>query len=112
VGVVWALSFCGQVTRTRRTTEFMGTMRGRPFLRRPAARFPMMLPDGNRQIQFLVEGKSIGGFSGSPAFLYIPPLSHRPGTTQSTPEYYYRLIEGSLRVDNNPRNTGGINLPR
>ena len=35
---------------------------------------------GIRQESFLVEMRSIGGYSGSPVFVWIPPLVHRPET--------------------------------
>jgi hypothetical protein len=34
---------------------------------------------GILQESFVVEGRSIGGFSGSPVFVSIPPLTERPG---------------------------------
>ena len=35
-------------------------------------------PRGYLQESFLVETRSLSGFSGSPVFLYIPPFAHRP----------------------------------
>ena len=34
---------------------------------------------GLKQESFLVESRSIGGYSGSPVFVHIPPFSPRPG---------------------------------
>ncbi len=37
----------------------------------------------NRDLEcFLCEVRSIGGFSGSPVFVYIPPFTHRPDTNE------------------------------
>jgi hypothetical protein len=43
------------------------------------------------QESFIVECKSIGGFSGSPVFLWIPPMAHRPGRGIS-PDWHIRLL--------------------
>jgi len=40
---------------------------------------PIKHPDGHLQESFLVEVRSIGGYSGSPVFVHILPFSKRPG---------------------------------
>lgn len=56
---------------------------------RPAVRFgnisvmpwePMAHPSGIFQESFMVEFRSLPGYSGSPVFVHIPPLSMRPGS--------------------------------
>lgn len=53
----------------------------------PSARFgnismmpwdPVPHPRGIKQESFLVETRSLGGYSGSPVFVHIPPATHRP----------------------------------
>lgn len=46
------------------------------------------------QEAFLVEMRSIGGYSGSPAFIYIPPYTHRMTKTPRgvSPTFYVRLL--------------------
>lgn len=60
----------------------------------PSARFGniSMMPgdklrqeNGHLQLSYLVEGHSIGGYSGSPVFLYIPPLSVRNPDAKEQP---------------------------
>jgi hypothetical protein len=41
---------------------------------------PVEREDGSFQDSFIVEGRSVGGYSGSPAFVYLPPESRRMGT--------------------------------
>lgn len=43
---------------------------------------PMPHPRGISQESFLVEMRSIGGYSGSPVFVWIPPLVERPETRE------------------------------
>jgi hypothetical protein len=40
---------------------------------------PVTRDDGLIQDSFIVEGRSVGGYSGSPAFVYLPPESRRMG---------------------------------
>jgi len=40
---------------------------------------PIRLESGLLQEAFLVECRSVGGFSGSPVFVWIPPMAARPG---------------------------------
>lgn len=42
---------------------------------------PVTRDDGSIQDSFIVEGRSVGGYSGSPAFVYLPPESRRMGTS-------------------------------
>jgi hypothetical protein len=44
---------------------------------------PMRRPNGKEQKAFLVECRSIPGFSGSPVFIWVPPMSPRPPSGQS-----------------------------
>ena len=39
---------------------------------------PIRQDDGHMQESYLVEGRSVGGYSGSPVFMYIPPWAARP----------------------------------
>ena len=63
----------------------------------PSARFgnmsmmpekPIRRADGILQESYLLEMRSINGYSGSPAFVHIPPLNLRPGATELKTEYY------------------------
>jgi hypothetical protein len=59
-----------------------------------------MMPDepilnpftGLAQESFLVEMRSIPGFSGSPVMLYIPPLAPRPSTSELKATWHWRLL--------------------
>ena len=44
-----------------------------------------------KQEAFLVEMRSIGGYSGSPVFLYIPPMTFRMTKEQRPPSYDYHI---------------------
>jgi hypothetical protein len=67
----------------------------------PALRFGAisMLPEeaiehsgGEEAQDFLVEARSIAGFSGSPVFVYVPPLAWRPNVTEVTTSYRIWLL--------------------
>lgn len=53
---------------------------------------PVRMPTGINQDAFLVETRSIGGYSGSPVFVEIPPLSDRPGSDVLEARSYGWLI--------------------
>ncbi len=59
---------------------------------------PIVFPDGLSQESFLVEGRSIAGYSGSPIFVHLPP---------SPPPMYY--MENGKQV---PLPTNGISPKR
>jgi hypothetical protein len=40
---------------------------------------PVRQDNGHLQESYLVEGRSGGGYSGAPVFMYIPPFAVRPG---------------------------------
>jgi hypothetical protein len=46
---------------------------------------PIVQDDGFEQESFLVEARSIGGYSGSPVFVFIPPGSLRDGVEDWVP---------------------------
>jgi Trypsin-like peptidase domain len=62
-----------------------GNQRNTPSLRfghiAQMAHEPIKRKDGFMQESFLVEAKSIGGYSGSPVFAYIDLIAPRPGST-------------------------------
>jgi len=68
------------------------------------------------QESFLVESRSLSGFSGSPVFLYIPPFSYRFRSGDFTPEaispetslYLLGIDWGNMRLEDeaNMTNTG------
>jgi hypothetical protein len=51
-----------------------------------------ILHDGNGQYSFLVEARSISGYSGAPVFLHIPPDNWRPKTSERTGLWTHRLL--------------------
>lgn len=53
---------------------------------------PILREDGILQDSILVEMRSLGGYSGSPVLLNIPPLVHRPGTTVLKLSYHTFLL--------------------
>lgn len=67
----------------------------------PTARFgniamlprePIPHPRGIRQESFLVDVRSISGFSGSPAFVYLPPFTRRYGDRNTGDAYRQWLL--------------------
>lgn len=44
--------------------------------------------DGNMQESYLVEGRSVGGYSGSPVFMFIPLWAVRPGKEKVESKQY------------------------
>lgn len=40
---------------------------------------PLKQGNGHLQESYLVEGRSVGGYSGAPVFIFIPPFAIRPG---------------------------------
>jgi hypothetical protein len=110
-------------------TYFMGRFIGHDGTQRntPVVRFGSiaMLPNepvyqkdrGFHQESFLVEARSLSGFSGSPVLLYIPPFSHRfrnggyswdeDGLSPSTTTLLLGIDYGSMRLgDENLTNSG------
>ncbi len=45
---------------------------------------PIKQDDGFMQESYLVEGRSVGGYSGAPVFMFIPPWAIRPNKNQVT----------------------------
>jgi hypothetical protein len=71
------------------------------LLNAPSARFgnismmpglPVLRKDGILQESFLLEMRSLNGYSGSPAFVHIPPLSLRPESQELKSEYNTWLL--------------------
>lgn len=69
----------------------------------PTARFgniammpwePIRSERGIKQESFLVEARSLSGFSGSPVFVHIPPLVHRPGKKNLETKTYGPFLLG------------------
>ena len=62
----------------------------------PSVRFgniSMMALRGHNAPQFIsVEMRSMGGYSGSPAIVYIPPFALRPEKSSIGPESYFFLL--------------------
>jgi hypothetical protein len=48
--------------------------------------------DGNLQYSFLVEARSISGYSGSPVFMHIPPANWRPDQSERTGVWSHCLL--------------------
>jgi trypsin-like peptidase len=53
---------------------------------------PIKHERGHWQESFLVEVRSIPGYSGAPVFLFIPPLSPRPEQTSLEASWFIRLL--------------------
>jgi hypothetical protein len=53
---------------------------------------PIKIETGEEFESYLVEMRSIPGFSGSPVILWIPPFSKRWSTNELTPNMHYRLL--------------------
>lgn len=49
---------------------------------------PIKQDNGHLQESYLVEGRSIGGYSGAPVFMCIPPWAVRPGKQQVESKQY------------------------
>jgi hypothetical protein len=67
----------------------------------PSARFgnismmpgePISRSDGLSQESFLLEMRSLNGYSGSPTFVHIPPFSYRPRTKELKTDFYTWLL--------------------
>jgi hypothetical protein len=50
---------------------------------------PIKQDNGHLQDSYLVEGRSVGGFSGSPVFSYIPSFALRPKTGKQVSSAFY-----------------------
>lgn len=74
-----------------------GTQRNVPTARfGHIAQMPSDILDeqGRTQESFLVEARSIGGYSGSAVFVHIPPLVLRPGSTELSMNFYGPFLLG------------------
>lgn len=71
---------------------------------------PLKRPDGIEQESYLVECHSISGFSGSPVFVYIPPMTFRPNSDVLSTVWHrlflgvdwshLPIVEGVKRINN------------
>lgn len=53
---------------------------------------PILIDNGLKQEGFLVESRSISGYSGSPVFIYIPPYTDRWDGQGLSLQYHTRLL--------------------
>ncbi len=69
---------------------------------------------GIKQESFLVEMRSLSGFSGSPVFVHIPPLALRPGKESLEVTSYFWLLGvdwGNFSIDEEVREGRGSKDP-
>jgi hypothetical protein len=55
---------------------------------------PIRQDTGHLQDSYLVEGRSVGGYSGSPVFAFIPPFAVRPKADNVSSRYYGPMLLG------------------
>ena len=73
-----------------------------------------VMHDGHLQYSFIVESRSIAGYSGSPVFLHIQPHNWRPNVSQNTGQWKHHLLGvdcGHMLIPEPLRDRRQVNIP-